>query len=259
MIDSIRIEEIRALPVKEAKAAMKEYAKELGVTIKAKTIDNMVSEMGAQLAVMNAPTPVDEGVEFVDPRAKRASALPAFIGPIIGKGFGIYAQLNEIDNVDTCKFQWKKDNVDLVGADEQRLVIRYMSPADSGSYTCTVTEADGTSIESTASIVGVVVIPPKDFPMYTLFKPTWNDFYGAAFTHIGWKALAKAKKILSESVGNKDFIEKLGTDSDTFQIYNLTNMAHRLVLTDARDGYPNVISPQTSESVPIKEIGRWKK
>lgn len=280
MIDSIRIEEIRALPVKEAKAAMKAYAKELGVSVKAKTIDNMVSEMGAQLAAMNEPvvassvdiveaptsTPVmatpivvREVAAYVDPRAKHVTSLPSAVSPIMGKGFALYAQLNEIDNVDKCKFQWKKDGVDLDGATKQRMVFGYNTPDSSGSYTCTVTESDGTATDSSATIVGIATIPPKDFPMHTLFKPTWNDFYGSAFAHIGWKALHKAKQILDDSATYPVFVDSLSKDRDAFQIFHLTNMAPRLILTDARDGYPNVITQNTSKNNPIKEIGRWKK
>lgn len=280
MIDVSRIEEIRALPVREAKAAMKAYAKELGVAVKAKTIDNMVSEMEAQLAAKLEPVSIQEEpiqtpdvpvqkpisvppvarvvTQAVDPRAKSLAALPAAIGPIAGREFAIYAKPTMIDNVDRCTFQWKKDGADIAGATGQRYVVVSAKASDAGSYTCTIRESDGTETESSASVVGALVDVPAGFPLHTLFKPTWIEFYGSAFAPIGAFALAEAKELLKACDDNAAFVTALHTSKKAFQIYSLMNSAERLVLTDARDGYPNEITSATDKNNPIKEIGRWK-
>lgn len=264
MIDYNRIEEIRLMPVRKASAAMKEYATELGVTIKAKTIDNMVSEMEAQVtAKVDAPVDVPVVIKsnpvvkttYVDPRIPSVKVTPENVSPILGRQFSLYAKLSGVDNADDVTYSWKKDGVVIQGQTTQRITL-VGSATSSGEYECTATPTVGEPLTATATATATVAIP-LGFPEINFHHAVWNPFYGAAFSPVEWRALAEAKKILKNSVAHVNFISALSRSAKTFAIYDMLNSAEILVLTDGRDGYPNVIDGNTDSTHPIKEIGRW--
>lgn len=252
MIDQTRIEVIKAMPVAKAKAAMKEYAAELGVKVTAKTIDNMVSEISAQ---SKAP----------DARAKTVELMPKAIKPIVGSSFSLYAKLIDFADPSTCKFQWSfkggvdGDFVDIPGARSQTLKVIDVDAADIGEYKCTVTDADGAETASDAEIVSEPVDLPEDFPKFRLYRPVDIEFYGRSFASVSWAAISKMAKILDgDNANNPDEVHaEMAKDPDTLILLNLLVNSPELVATDTRDGYRWIISATNDKDNKTVEIGRF--
>ena len=234
MIDQGRIDKIKEMPVAKAKAAMKEYAAELGVTIKAKTIDNMVSEMSAQ-------------VKNTGPRVASVTILPARLEPLRGRTFTLYARPMGINNIDECTFQWsfKKSGAaqfdDIQDETKQRLVVYNVTDENVGEYKCKITEKNGTSTTSAvAGFVGTLTSVPVDFPEMNFYQAHWNDFYGASFSPVGWHAIYKFNQILNDDNHNNssaDVHAEMSMHKATVPLLDLISNTSGLFATDSRDGY----------------------
>ena len=255
MIDINRIEKIKMMPVTKAKVAMKEYAAELGVVIKAKTIDNMVSEMGAQLATKRG----------FGPRVKGVAVLPNRLEPLKGQSFTLYAKPTDINNIDKCTFQWSfkrsgaSDFSDIAGATKQRFHCPNVAEANVGEYKCKITEADGTSTESSDALVGTLTTIPDGFPMLNLYTAHWSDFYGRSYAHVGWHTIYKMVAILNG--GNADSPSDTHTEMSkhfpTVPLLHLISNTSELIATDSKDGYKWLISAANDKDKKMGEYGRF--
>ena len=267
MIDTNRIEEIKMMPVTKAKAAMKEYAAELGVVIKAKTIDNMVSEMGAQLAERHHYDNSNPR-SAIQPRVKGVAVLPARLEPLKGHSFTLYAKPTDINDIDKCTFQWsfKKANtadfVDLVGATKQRYICTNVVDNNVGEYKCKITEPNGTeTVSSTAAHVGTLTTLPKDFPLMNLYNAQWSDFYGRSFAHVGWHSISKMIQILNGDNADSpsDTHTEMSMHKASVPLLHLISNTSELIATDSRDGYRWLISAANDKTTKLTEYGRFIK
>lgn len=256
MIDQKRIDEIRLMPITKAKAAMKEYAAELGVTVKAKTIDNMVSEMGAQIG---SP----------ETRVKSVASVPAALNPIKTRGFMLYAIPTEIADIDNCTFRWQHKSTaggatftDIVGATEQKYKVAVTDNPHLGEYRCIIREAAGTETTSSVSKVETLATFPPDFPMINLYTAKWIDFYGCSFAPVYWGGIYQMQNILADddvNVNTSVIHRTMALRKDSVPLLDLISNTSFLVATDSRDGYRYLIGSDTDKNTPIKIIGRFNK
>lgn len=294
MIDLERIEQIKLMPLAAARTAMKEYAAELGVTTKARTIDNMVSEMGAQLNKLledqiaatedavgydaNVPEMVSiethgfevEPVSIIQPRAKALAVLPKAINPIKGRGFMFYAMPSNIADVDECTFRWQHKSTaggaiftDIPNATDQKYKVDVSDDVHLGEYQCIIREADGTETTTTAtSKVETLAALPAGFPMINLYEAKWIDFYGCSFAHVRWGGIYRMQKILADDTTNSNtslIHRTMDEYKESVPLLDLISNTTFLVATDSRDGYRYLISSDTNKDTPIKIIGRFNK
>lgn len=239
MVDQSRIEEIRLLPMEKAKVAMKAYAGELGVKVKARTIDNMVSEMNAQL---KAP----------DMRAKGVKTFPLASNPLKGRDCMFYAVPEDIDNVDKCTFQWQFKASsgsafnNIAGETKQCLILKNVQDVNLGQYKCAITEPGGvTTTSDNPSSVSTLARVPADFPEFLFYKATWVPFFGVAFAHIRWGVILDYYKILKDTNVNDSPSSVHRTMDDHFStvpLLDLISNTPKLLATDSRDGYKHLLS-----------------
>lgn len=254
MVDQSRIEEIRLLPMEKAKVAMKAYAGELGVKVKARTIDNMVSEMNAQL---KAP----------DMRAKGVTTFPLASNPLKGRDCMFYAVPEDIDNVDKCTFQWQFkassastfSNID--GATSQWLILKNVQDANLGQYKCAITEPGGTTTTSgNPSSVSTLAVVPVDFPEFLFYKATWVPFFGVSFAHVRWSTIRDYYKILKDDSTNNppSLVHRTMDDHfSTVPLLDLISNCPKLLATDSRDGYKHLLSGDDYKDRMPKIFGRF--
>ncbi|MGL5305196.1 MAG: hypothetical protein ACRC9Y_03210 [Aeromonas veronii] len=286
MIDQNRIEEIKSLPVTKAKAAMKAYGAEFGIVPKGKTIDNMVSDLGAQLAnkeeqivieykdevVISQETPIklepDTSQRIkIDPRVKGVQILPGALNPIKGRGFMMYAKPTDIADVDKCTFQWSHKVAggaafeNIVGATNQTYKVANTQDANLGDYKCKIIEPNGTETESTVSAhVATLATLPAGFPEHTLFKSTWIEFYGRSYAHVGWHSIYKMMKVLDDTNINDNpssVHQEMAKHEAAVPLLDLISNTPELIATDSRDGYRHLITSDNDRDNKIKTFGRF--
>lgn len=255
MVDQSRIEEIRLMPMEKAKVAMKAYAGELGVKVKARTIDNMVSEINAQL-------------KSPELRAKGVTTFPLASNPLKGRDCMFYAVPEDIDNVDKCTFQWQfKPSAsgsafnNIVGETKQCLILKNVQDGNLGQYKCAITETDGTVTTSTnPSAVSTLARVPADFPEFLFYKATWVPFFGVAFAHVRWGTILDYYKILKDTRVNDSPSSVHRTMDDHFStvpLLDLISNCPKLLATDSRDGYKHLLSGDDYMNRMPKIYGRF--
>lgn len=263
MIDQSRIEQIRQLPVAEAKAAMKVYAKELGVSVKStRSIDNMVSEMGAQLQQKT------ELVRHSGARVKGVTVVPNSLNPIKGRGFILQAKLTDIDNTDQCTFQWQKKGSgeagfsDIAGETKQTYQVEKCGESHVAEYQCKVAESDGTETTSDVSTVMTLSVLPNDFPEHTLYKAKWIEFYGQSFAPVGWHGLYAMYDVLADDTKNdspSNVHKGMMLHTSAIPIVDLISNTTELVATDSKNGYRHILSSDNYKNNMPTILGRFIK
>lgn len=146
-----------------------------------------------------------------------------------------------VSNFPSHAYSWKKDGAVIVGQTGKYLRIA-VAEDSSGSYTCTVSKSDGSTVDSDAM---VLTSKAKPVELVQEFEAKFLEYKDLGTTHLDFSVVQKMRELINtaKSADGKNvadiFEEKL--ESDYPELYTIhcamVKCNGKLLVQESRDGY----------------------